>query len=205
MFDWRTLLITVECSQKVRNSSSSTDGSGEGEIKGRQSKPCSAAGRNAVSIRKRRFSSLILDISNENPSARASSTASRQMANKRNVLVIGATGKQGRGVIHALLRPPASALASEEVVEYHILALTRNASAAHARNILASEQDHAEHLTLVEGDLGDAKSIRKIFEDASPRGGVWGVFVVLAYPGLGKSAAAEEKEGKVGRGYSRAA
>jgi hypothetical protein len=40
--------------------------------------------------------------------------------------------------------------------------------------------------------------MRKIFEDAKrEHGGVWRVFYVLAFPGLGANADGEEKQGKV--------
>ncbi|KAH8882008.1 NAD(P)-binding protein [Thozetella sp. PMI_491] len=111
------------------------------------------------------------------------------MAAIRNILVTGATGKQGMGLIHSLL--------AADAADYHVLALTRSASSARARLLLEKEREHAGQITLTEGNLDDAAGIRKIFEDADSQGGIWGVFAVLAYPGLGKDAAAEETQGKL--------
>jgi uncharacterized protein YbjT (DUF2867 family) len=55
---------------------------------------------------------------------------------RRNVLVAGATGKQGQAVIRALLTPtptPNKELyQSEESHQYHVFALTRKASSPSA-------------------------------------------------------------------------
>ncbi|KAF5376279.1 hypothetical protein D9615_008517 [Tricholomella constricta] len=113
------------------------------------------------------------------------------------ILVTGATGKQGRSLISALRRsnasPNASGSESEatEVNPFHILALTRKADSPAAK-ALAQEK----HVEVVEGNLDDAQSLRKVFEDAKEKGGVWGVFCVLAFPGLGANADGEEKQGK---------
>ncbi|KAJ6451277.1 NAD(P)-binding protein [Mycena sanguinolenta] len=103
---------------------------------------------------------------------------------KKLILVAGATGKQGRALIHALhLGGPES--------EFHVLALTRTASSP-AASALA-----AHHVTVVQGNLESPDDIRKIFEDAKrERDGIWGVFCALAFPGLGVSADGEEKQGK---------
>jgi hypothetical protein len=57
---------------------------------------------------------------------------------------------------------------------------------------------NTQNVTVVQGTLNSADDIRKIFEDAKKeRGGMWGVFCVLAFPGLGANAEGEEKQGKV--------
>ncbi|KAF4625084.1 hypothetical protein G7Y89_g13085 [Cudoniella acicularis] len=109
---------------------------------------------------------------------------------KRNILVTGATGKQGRALIRALLHSSSSAEQN-----YHIYALTRTASSPSAKSLRETERE--ENLTLVEGNLDDEASIRKIFKDAEERGGIWGVFAVLAFPGLGVEADGEERQGKL--------
>jgi hypothetical protein len=38
--------------------------------------------------------------------------------------------------------------------------------------------------------------MRKVYEDAKGSGGIWGVFCVLAFPGLGANADGEERQGK---------
>lgn len=123
----------------------------------------------------------------------------------RTILITGATGQQGQALI-AALRPrdhnsnsnlnsatASAALASEAEIEYHVLALTRNKNSDIAKR-LAGEK----HVSIVEGDLSQRESIRKIFEDAQSEGDrIWGVFAVMAYPGLNKDAEGEERQGKV--------
>ncbi|TVY80782.1 putative transporter MCH2 [Lachnellula suecica] len=92
---------------------------------------------------------------------------------------------KGRALIRALLEP------SEQ--DYSILALTRKASGVAAQQL--RELYAEEEVGIVEGDLDDEASIRTIFQDV--KGGVWGVFTVLPYPGLGVIADGEEKQGKM--------
>jgi len=110
-----------------------------------------------------------------------------EAATKRNILVTGATGKQGHALI-AALRPDTD----QPDVNFHILALTRNVPSPAATS-LKSEP----HVTVVQGDLDSEDSLRKVFEDAGGMGGIWGVFAVLAFPGLGANADGEEKQGKL--------
>ncbi|KAH7886158.1 NAD(P)-binding protein [Phlebopus sp. FC_14] len=53
------------------------------------------------------------------------------------------------------------------------------------------------HIELVEGNLNSPDSIRQIFEREKSAGGIWGVYCVLAYPGLGANADGEERQGKM--------
>ncbi|KAJ7652862.1 NAD(P)-binding protein [Mycena polygramma] len=97
------------------------------------------------------------------------------------LLVTGATGKQGRALIQALNL----GCTPDSEPEFHVLALTRTISSP-AANALAAH--NSQHITV---------TIRKIFEDAKRKhGGIWGVFCVLAFPGLGADAAGEENQGK---------
>ena len=80
----------------------------------------------------------------------------------RNILVTGATGKQGGAVIRSLL-------ASPPPFDYEILALTRKTSSAAAQKIASNEK-----VSLIEGDLNDCPAI---FARAPP---IWGVFSVQA-------------------------
>lgn len=107
----------------------------------------------------------------------------------RNILVAGATGKQGRALIRALLDP-----ASANPHGWHIYALTRKASSPAAKRLIDT---YSSNLTVVEGDLEDRESIVRIFEDVQKDGGVWGAFCVLSFPGLGMDASGEELQGKV--------
>jgi NAD(P)-dependent dehydrogenase (short-subunit alcohol dehydrogenase family) len=105
----------------------------------------------------------------------------------KHILVVGATGKQGRAVIEAL-RPTAD---SDEI-PFRVLALTRSASSPSAQSLVQER-----HVQVVEGNLDSAESIRKVYEDAKSSGGIWGVYCYLAYPGLGANADGEERQGKV--------
>ena len=107
----------------------------------------------------------------------------------KTILVLGATGKQGRSLIDAL-RP--SDTTPSDGDKFNLLALTRNATAPAARR-LASEP----HVKVVQGDLDSADSIRKVFDAAGGKGSIWGVFSVLAFPGLGANADGEERQGIV--------
>ncbi|CAK5267062.1 unnamed protein product [Mycena citricolor] len=103
---------------------------------------------------------------------------------KKLVLVTGATGKQGQALIRALSSDP----------EFHVWALTRAPTSPTVTQLKTA----SPHVTVVHGNLDTADSIRKIFDDAkaSEFGGLWGVFVVLAFPGLGANADGEERQGK---------
>jgi hypothetical protein len=107
---------------------------------------------------------------------------------KKVILVAGATGRQGRGFITSII----SANDSQE--QFHVLALTRNPSSPAA--IALSKW---KNTTVVAGNLNDAPSIRKIFDEhkTNGSGGIWGVFCVLQFPGLGANADGEERQGKV--------
>jgi nucleoside-diphosphate-sugar epimerase len=107
----------------------------------------------------------------------------------RNLLVAGATGKQGQALIRALLLPTAN---PEQ--DWHIYALTRAASSPAAKRLT---EKYSSNLTVVEGNLENRASIGKIFEDLKKDGGIWGVFCVLAFPGIGVDASGEELQGKV--------
>ncbi|EGO00085.1 hypothetical protein SERLA73DRAFT_88941 [Serpula lacrymans var. lacrymans S7.3] len=107
---------------------------------------------------------------------------------RRKILVAGATGKQGHSLIRALLNPTTA----DSENQYHIYALTRKASSPSAQHIAAENE-----VTVVEGDLDIPETITKIFEQAKPDGGIWGVYSVLAFPGLGASADGEERQGKM--------
>ncbi|THH27971.1 hypothetical protein EUX98_g6234 [Antrodiella citrinella] len=110
---------------------------------------------------------------------------------KRNILVAGATGKQGRALI-AALRPKLLSENEEAEADFHVLALTRNPASPTATS-LKSEP----HVTVVQGDLDSEASVRKVFDDAGGKGGIWGVFAVLVFPGLGANADGEERQGEL--------
>lgn len=113
----------------------------------------------------------------------------------RNILVVGATGLQGRAFIEASLLDAASE--DSKAGQMRILAMTRSAGSAAARTLASTYASQSERMTLVEADLDKPDSVRKVFQDAQGHGGLWGVFLVLAFPGLGADATGEEKQGKV--------
>jgi uncharacterized protein YbjT (DUF2867 family) len=117
---------------------------------------------------------------------------------RRTILVAGATGKQGSALIRALLALNSRASARDDdspETPFHIYALTRKADTARAQQWAGEAA-----VTVVEGDLDRPASISQIFQDAKAGGdggGIWGVFAVLAFPGLGAAADGEERQGKV--------
>lgn len=116
---------------------------------------------------------------------------------QRTILVTGATGQQGRGFVRAVLASSSSAAA-----DIRILALTRNINSKSAQRLAAEvEKDEKTkgRVELVQANLDDAGSVRKVFEGEKSKlgGGIWGVFMVLAFPGLGADASGEVRQGKV--------
>lgn len=118
------------------------------------------------------------------------------MEAKRTVLVVGATGKQGRSTVKFLLETGQS---TSPDIKFKVLALTRDTSSESARQLLERNTQHVDDFSMVQGDLDKPDSISKVFEDAASSDGsaIWGVFVALAYPGLGQSAEGEIKQAKV--------
>ena len=113
----------------------------------------------------------------------------RPISPPKTVLIVGATGRQGRAVVSSLF------LRSN----FRILALTRNPSASSSRTLLNRKwttEPVEALLELVQGDLDKPLTIRKIFE-AEGNGGIAAVFVALAFPGLGARADKEERQGIV--------
>ena len=107
----------------------------------------------------------------------------------KTVLVVGATGRQGRAVISALFLR----------CNFRILALTRSPNSTASRALLNQRWTTGPVdalLEFVRGDLDKPQTIRKIFE-AEGNGGIAAVFVALAFPGLGARADKEESQGIV--------
>ena len=112
------------------------------------------------------------------------------MTHKR-ILITGSTGKQGRALIKALIAAPPNG-----ELEFDILALTRDPTRPSAQSLTRL----GDHVKLVQGELDSESSLRKVFEDAGGKGSIWGIFCVLAFPGLGANADGEERQGKVRSG-----
>jgi hypothetical protein len=95
-------------------------------------------------------------------------------------------------LIRALLQPSDPETGGPE---FRVYAVTRNPSSPTAQSL--RDVGNGNNITVVEGNLDVPESITKIFEAAKSDGGMWGVFAVLAFPGLGADASGEERQGKV--------
>ncbi|KAJ7057701.1 NAD(P)-binding protein [Mycena amicta] len=116
---------------------------------------------------------------------------------KRTILVAGATGHQGQALIRSLLNAnvnPSSTSTTDS--DFRILALTRNAQSPAAQRLLTKYTKAHADVCLVQADLADVDSVRRVFAEEKEKGGVWGVFSVIAYPGLGVEADGAEIQGK---------
>lgn len=100
-----------------------------------------------------------------------------------NLLITGATGKQGGGVIRHLLNNPS----------FTLLALTRNASSPSAQK-LASKGDN---IKLVQGDQNDVPDLFKSAQAAVNGEPIWGVFSVQV---AGGHVAGQAQSGEVQQG-----
>jgi uncharacterized protein YbjT (DUF2867 family) len=95
-----------------------------------------------------------------------------------NILIIGATGKQGWAVINSLLSSP-------EASKINSFAFTRNTDSAAAKDLVAKSP---KHISLVQGDLNDCEAI---FASVAKR--IKGVFCI-SVPALGPGAKSEREE-----------
>ncbi|WWC63746.1 uncharacterized protein I303_106351 [Kwoniella dejecticola CBS 10117] len=84
----------------------------------------------------------------------------------RTILVTGATGKQGGGLIQSLISTPSA--------NFNILAVTRDTTSSGAQRL----QSKSKAIRLVQGDLDRASELFANAKKASPDGKIWGVFSV---------------------------
>ncbi|KAH8087139.1 NAD(P)-binding protein [Cristinia sonorae] len=103
------------------------------------------------------------------------------------ILVVGATGKQGQAFIRALTRGPGE----PPLFPVRVLALTRYPNSPRALAL----QKNRPWLELVRGNLDSRDSIKQVFVHAGGKGAIWGMFVVLAFAGLGESTEGEAVQG----------
>ena len=96
---------------------------------------------------------------------------------KRTIVVIGATGIQGSGIVQALLNEG----------RWSVRALTQDPSSPKAQTLLSRYQTSYNRLSLVTGHVYNEESLRAAFE------GAYGVFALTSerYPG---KALTEESE-----------
>lgn len=99
----------------------------------------------------------------------------------KNVLITGATGKQGGAVLKALVNNPS----------FTLLAVTRNASGEGAQKLTAK----GNNVKVVEGNLDDVPAL---FTNAAKVAGgpIWGVYSVQLSQGTGVTHEGEIKQGK---------
>lgn len=107
------------------------------------------------------------------------------MTTPKPLLVLGATGKQGKKLITTLLASP-----SKE--SFTILALTRNPDSASAKALAAK----SSNIKLVKGDLDDVPAVFKAALDSTNGEKIWGVFSVLQAVQDGATQVREVKQGK---------
>ena len=88
------------------------------------------------------------------------------MSSPKPLLILGATGKQGKKVIENVL--------SSSKADFTILALTRNPSSASAQALAAK----SPIIKLVKGNLNDVPNVFKAALSASDGVPIWGVFSV---------------------------
>lgn len=99
----------------------------------------------------------------------------------KNLLITGATGKQGGAVIDALMAD------KEHASQFTIFALTRNVESASAKGLVAKYPS----IKLAKGDLNDSPAIF-----SAVKAPIWGVFSVQVPMGSGATPETEEKQGK---------
>ncbi|KAI0129902.1 hypothetical protein BJ170DRAFT_618031 [Xylariales sp. AK1849] len=99
---------------------------------------------------------------------------------QRVIVVLGATGSQGSGVVAALLKDT-----SEE--RWSVRAVTRDPGSARAQKLLAEQQTPDGRLSVVYGDPYDPENLRKNFS------GAYGVFAVVSEIMPGKVLMKEEE------------
>ena len=107
------------------------------------------------------------------------------MSSPKPILVLGATGKQGKKVIDTIL-------ASDYKANFIILALTRNPDSASAKALVAK----STLIKLVKGNLDDAPALFKAALEASAGAPLWGVFSVQQAVMDGATQERETKQGK---------
>lgn len=107
------------------------------------------------------------------------------MAPPKPLLVLGATGRQGKSLINTILDCP-----SKDT--FTILALTRNTDSAAAKALAAK----ASNIKLVRGDLDDVPGVFKAALEATGGEKIWGVFSVQQAVQSGWTPEREMKQGK---------
>ncbi len=103
----------------------------------------------------------------------------------KNLLILGATGKQGKNVINSILDSPSHD-------DYTLLAVTRNTTSASA----AALAKKSPRIKLVQGNLDDCPAIFTEALKATQNRSIWGVFSVQQAVQDGATQEREERQGK---------
>ncbi|GAA6017698.1 hypothetical protein JCM8202_000385 [Rhodotorula sphaerocarpa] len=114
------------------------------------------------------------------------------------ITVIGATGKQGSGVVSALLDSSNSSSASKS---YTVRAVSSDPSGSKAQALLSAHPSAVQsgQLQVVQGDLRDVESLKRAFE------GAYGVFAACPFIPAGGIPAEQSDEYKQGLNIVHAA
>ncbi len=107
------------------------------------------------------------------------------MNSPKPILVLGATGKQGKKVVETIL-------ASDSKANFTILALTRNPDSASAQALAAK----STIIKLVKGNLDDTPAVFKAAVEAAGGAPIWGVFSVQQAVQDGATQERETKQGQ---------
>lgn len=107
------------------------------------------------------------------------------MASTKPLLILGATGRQGKSLINNLLASPAHD-------DFTILAVTRNASSASAKALVAKSSS----IKLVQGNVDDCPALFSAALEATNNTPIYGVFTVLVSVTDGWTAEREVRQGK---------
>ncbi len=107
------------------------------------------------------------------------------MTNPKPLLVLGATGKQGKKLITTILASPSKD-------SFTILALTRKPESASAKAVAA----RSPTIKLIKGNLDDVPAVFKAALEATDGEKIWGVFSVLQAVQDGATQEREVKQGK---------
>lgn len=115
------------------------------------------------------------------------------------ITVIGATGKQGSGVVSALLDSSNSSSSSSK--SYTVRAVSSDPSGSKAQALLSTHPSAVQsgQLQVVQGDLRDVESLKRAFE------GAYGVFAACPFIPAGGIPAEQSDEYKQGLNIVHAA
>ena len=107
------------------------------------------------------------------------------MSSPKVLLILGATGKQGKKLVDTLLASPSKK-------DFTLLALTRNPDSPSAKALAAN----SDTIKLIKGNLDDVPAVFKAALEASNGSPIWGVYSVQQAVQDGATQERETKQGK---------